>query len=488
MRSTRARELLTELVPNLLSAFAKTANPDDALVRFDAFLARLPAGVQLFSMFYANPHLLELVAEVVGTAPRLAELLSRRSYLLDAVLAEGFFKRLPDPADLTTELEEALVRSPSFEGCLDICRRWAGDRLFQIGVLTLRGVLSPVDAARSHTAVAESVLARLLPRVQAEFAEAHGSVPGSELAVIALGKLGAGEMTPASDLDLIFIFDAPPASELSDGVKPLSPNHYFARLSQRLISALTVQTAEGPLFQVDMRLRPSGHAGPIASKLEAFVRYQNEQAWTWEHMALTRARTVAGSRKLRDRVIDDIHSILSRPRDADRLAIDVADMRTRIERELGAQSIWNIKYVRGGLIDVEFIAQYLQLRYAHDHPDVLAPNTADALDRLAARGLLDPETAGLLGRALALWQGAQQILRLTLDNPSGVATGNELPRPLQQRLAAMSGAVDFEALQDTMAKTAAGVLAAFNRIIAEPAAEAAARQAASTTSERGMDS
>ena len=204
--------------------------------------------------------------------------------------------------------------------------------------------------------------------------------------MIGMGRLGSREMTLASDLDLIMIYDVPPGGEMSDGPHPLPIASYYARLSQRLIGAITAPTAEGRLYEVDMRLRPSGASGPIATSLAGFARYQRESAWTWEHMALTRARPVAGDPALRRRIADEIGVVLGATRDARRLLIDVADMRRRIADENPRPSSWDLKNRPGGLIDLEFIVQYLVLREAASSPQVLRRDTAAALRALGAGG------------------------------------------------------------------------------------------------------
>ena len=282
-RSQRAREILTELVPELLRIFGATPHPDEALRRFDQFLSRLPAGVQLFSLFLANPGLLALVADVMAGAPRLAEQLAQRPALLDAVLTREFFAPLPGQPALAADLAPVLVAAGNFADTLDALRRWASERRFQVGVQLLRRGLDGGAAGKALADIAETALAALVPAVEAEFARRHGRAPGGAFAVVGMGRLGSREMTLASDLDLILIYDAPPDATLSDGAQPLSISAYYARLSQRLIGAVTAATAEGPLYPVDMRLRPSGSSGPIASSLESFRHYQRELAWTWEH-------------------------------------------------------------------------------------------------------------------------------------------------------------------------------------------------------------
>ncbi len=329
-RSQRAREILTEFVPELLRVFGATAHPDTAVLRFDQFLSRLPAGVQLFSLFHANPGLFSLVADIMAEAPLLAESVAQRPALLDAVLTAEFSAPLPERAGLAEDLASVRAGARDFEDMLDLIRRWANERRFQVGVQLLRRGVAGERAGAAFADIAETALAALLPAVTADFARVHGAVPGGAFAIVAMGRLGSREMTLASDLDLILIYDARPDSVGSAGQRQLALSTYYARLSQRLISAITVPTAEGRLYQVDMRLRPSGESGPIASSLSAFAQYQRESAWTWEHMALTRARPIAGDARLCDGITAAIRAALGAPRDPQRLVGDVADMRRRI--------------------------------------------------------------------------------------------------------------------------------------------------------------
>jgi glutamate-ammonia-ligase adenylyltransferase len=469
-RSTRAREILTELMPGLLEAFARTANPDAALLHFNEFLGRLPAGVQLFSLFHANPALLDLIAEIMGNAPRLAERLSHNAGLLDGVLSTDFDERLADADTLTAELEAALARARDYEDVLDISRRWAHDREFQAGVQMLRGDLHGDEAGAALADIADAVLRALAPRVEEEFARTHGRVPGGGLVIVGLGNLGGRELTVSSDLDLVFIYDhpedAPEGADASDGAKPLPASHYFARLSQRLINALTALTSEGRLYEIDMRLRPSGRAGPLASSLGGFTRYQRESAWTWEHMALTRARVITGPDEMAERTRETIRGVLAATRDADRLAAEVADMRRRIDAEHHIDIPWKTKHVRGGLVDIEFVVEYLQLRHAAEHPGVLTPNTGEALTRLADAGLLAEDDAAALGDASRLMRRLRALMRLTVD---GAEIEERASEGLRAALVRAGEAGSFDALRARLTAAQAAVRAIYDRLIGQPA-------------------
>lgn len=471
MRSTRARELLTELTPALLKAIATAVNPDAALLSFDRFLSRLPQGVQLFSLFHANPGLLDLMAEIMGSAPRLAEELAQHPLLLDAVLSGDFFHPLPNQPALAATLDEALRQANDFQDVLDITRRWSNDRKFQVGVQMLRGTLDPEAVGPVLADIADSVIAALIEPVKAELAETHGRLPAGDIAVAALGKLGGREMTMTSDLDLLFLYEAPEEVEATDGRRPLAPSHYFVRLSQRLLSAITALTGEGRLYEVDMRLRPSGEKGPLATSLSGFLAYQKKEAWTWEQMALTRARVVAGPPALKAKIEAALKAVLTAPRDPKALLLDVADMRARIEKTHHTDNIWEGKRVRGGLVDLEFIAQYLQLRHAHAHPGVLSPNTTEALARLKTAAVLDGAVADELIAATRLWRRVQGILRLAEER---VFDERAAPEGLRHAIARAAGAIDFAALKGKLTETAGRVCEHFAHLIEEPAAALAA--------------
>ena len=471
-RSTRSRELLTELVPTLLTAFGKTPSPEHAITKFDEFLAGLPAGVQLFSLIHANPWLLDLLAEILGTAPALAERLSRKPDLLEAVLSPAFFAPVPALDKLSADLAEALNQARDFEDVLDLSRRWVNDYRFQAGVQILQHLVDIAESCRTLSDVAQAALMQIFPKVAEGVAQAHGVVEGGQTAILALGKLGSREMTVTSDLDLIAIYDIADSNQTSDGPKPLAASQYYSRLAQRFINALTAPTAEGQLYEIDMRLRPSGKAGPIATSLKAFSQYHGDSSWTWEHMALTRARVALGDAELSAKIESEIRNILTRPRDADRLLVDVADMRERIAKEHQALSLWQVKHLRGGLIDLEFITQYLQLRHAADHPDILHPSTNEALVRLGKHGILGATLVDRLIRAQRLYLQIQMFLRLSTRVRFEEDTASE---GLKASLARATDMPDFATLKDSLIAHAQGVQEIFVEMIEAPASEAMAR-------------
>lgn len=462
VRSPRARELLTEVQPTLVKAFADTADPDRAVATFDRFLAELPGGVQLFSLVKANPALMRLLADIMGTAPRLARILSRRRRLLDAVIDPRTFAALPSEKEIDEAIALALAGAVDPQDVLDRARVVGSEQAFLIGVKVLSGAINAGEAGEAYARLAEKLIAALTADIEKEMERVHGRVPGGGAVVVAMGKLGGREMTASSDIDLIVVYDFDPAAIQSDGAKPLAPSQYYARYTQRLISHLSAPTAEGTLYEVDMRLRPSGQKGPVAAQLSTFREYQSKEAWTWEHLALTRARVVSGPPELRRNVEAAIRDTLVRPRDRVLIAKDVLDMRARIAAEKGTDSIWDLKQVRGGLVDLEFIAQHLQLVHAEKHPEALDQNTLAAYRRLAAAGVIPAASADRLIQATRLVHNLTQVLRLCLEEGFDPATA---PSGLKALLARAGDAPDFATLERDLRETLAGVEVEFSELI-----------------------
>ena len=465
-RSTIARERLTELTPILLEAIAATENADAAFLAFDKLISKLPAGVQLFSLLVSQPRLLNLLAAITGAAPKLAQTISRRPRVLDALMEPAFFETVPTQSELEQRLAAQFAEARSYEDALDRARIFGQEQKFLIGVRILTGSLSVAEAGFAYTRLAETLISRLFARVCEEFARTHGTIEGGAAAVVAMGKLGGCEMTAASDLDLMLLYDADPLAESKGGARPISTQHYYARLTQRLISALSAPTAEGLLYEVDFRLRPSGNTGPLAVSIKAFSDYQANEAWTWEHMALTRARVVAGPEAFTQRVEAAIRVALTSPRDAQKLKDDVLSMRRRIEKEKGASSPWEVKQVPGGLIDVEFIAQYLMLLHGPRHPEIFSTTSTVALQKITDAGFLDAGAADALAEASKLYQGLTQLLRLAIDD---VFRPADAPRGLTELLLRVGDAPDLSNLEALLADTQKRTREIFTSVVGEVA-------------------
>jgi glutamate-ammonia-ligase adenylyltransferase len=462
LRSAFARGQLAEIVPMLLHQFARSANPDAAVIAFDRFLSGLHGGGRLFSLLRQNPDLIALIAVVLGTAPRLADSLAQFPEVMDAVIDPSFFGALPEESELAAALGRSLRQAGSFEDFLDRIRIFAQEQMFLLGTRILSGTASAEQAGEAFARLADVLIRSLHRAIEEQFVRQHGRIAGQESAILALGKLGGREMTATSDLDLIVVYDFDPDRPESSGPRPLYGAQYFSRLTQRLISALTAQTNYGLLYQVDMRLRPSGRSGPLATQIGGFASYQENEAWTWEHMALTRARIVSASPAFAARVEEVIRSVLCRPRDPGIVAGDVVEMRKAIATEKGEGERWNLKYVSGGLIDIEFIAQYLQVVHAARMPEILDTSTIRVLDKAWRLGLLAAEDAEVLRPAARLYDDITQILRLCVSGPFDPQVAGP---GLLALLARAADVPDFARLDAFISETQAKVRASFDRIL-----------------------
>ncbi|HUV32832.1 MAG TPA: bifunctional [glutamine synthetase] adenylyltransferase/[glutamine synthetase]-adenylyl-L-tyrosine phosphorylase, partial [Devosiaceae bacterium] len=344
-RAGQARQHLTELVPALLGALAETGNADEALKRFDGFLAKLPAGVQLFALLRNSAQLLKLIVDFMASAPRMTEAVSQRVHIVDGLIDPEFYGYAPTRDELERRIDGFLGEARGFEDLIDRARIMGQEQMFLISAGLIAGIVRPVDAGPQFSTVAEMLLARVFDAVRREMARRHGNVPGAGVALLAFGKLASREMTATSDLDFVLLYDAPPGADASDGERPLDTPHYFARLTQRLVAALSAPTAGGVLYAADMRLRPSGNAGPLATSLAGFAAYQRQTAWTWEHLALTRARVVYADPGLGERIGTLIENVLSAPRDRDKTIADIIDMRQRLARERPPRNDFDLKRV-----------------------------------------------------------------------------------------------------------------------------------------------
>ena len=466
LRSEAIREHLTALLPSLLRHLAKTENPENTFAAFDHFLSELHAGERLFSLLRQNPDLVGFIALILGTAPRLADILARYPHVIDPLLEPGFFGALPDEEKLQREWARAVGAPASYEDFLDRIRMFGQEQMFLIGTRILSESVSAAQAGEAFATLADVMLRALDRAVQDNFAQTHGHLPDQQSALLALGRLGGREMTASSDLDLILVYDFDADTPQSDGARPLYGSQYFARLTQRLISALTVQTNYGVLYPVDMRLRPSGRSGPLATHIASFENYQEQEAWTWEHMALTRARVVSvSSPEFQQRIEAVIRTALSRRRDAALIAGDVAEMRRAIATEKGDSDRWDLKFAAGGLVDIEFIAQYLQLVHGAAHPEILDTSTARVLDKAGQLGLLPLTEIEILRPAVRLYHNLTQILRLCL--PANFDPRKEGAGLL--RLLVRAGDVpDFTTLDATIAETQGKVRQSLARILGQP--------------------
>jgi glutamate-ammonia-ligase adenylyltransferase len=455
-RTERGKALVRELLPAIAAAMARQPDPGAALTRLDEFFHLLPAGVQLLSMLRHNPALLERLADVLGAAPWLADHLAAVPAALEGLAAPR--EHASSPAAMLSAL---LRDARGLDDALSLASGVVRAEEFAIAADEFFGRADVDAAAQRRTALADAVIGEFLARVLEDHAARYGTVRGGGLVVVTLGKAGSGEMMAGSDLDLMLVYDHPADAE-SDGARPLPASQYYARAAQAVVAALTVQTRHGPLYQVDMRLRPSGNKGPVAVSLASFAQYHRESAWTWERLALTRARVAAGPARLRRRVAAAIAAAL-RQAARDRVLPDTVAMRGRLLRDLPPKGFWDAKLRPGGLMEVEFIAQALQLVHA-DRKAVAAPRTRDALANLARLGVLPADDAARLIAADRFWRTVQGLMRIAL----GRAVPASLPAPLLEKLLhATSVGPDEAALRAAAETVARAVRAAFVRHVGE---------------------
>lgn len=448
MRSPRATEIFDRLRPEIFRLLGEAADPEAALAQFDRFLAGLPAGVQLFSLFEARPALTELVCEICARAPGLAEYMGGHVSVLDAVIGGEFFDDWPGLAEVQQHVAAAIGAASDYESQLIAARSVKQELHFRIGVHLLRGLVTPAQAGTQYGELAEATINALWPVVQAEFARRHGPAPGRGACVLGMGSLGAGRLHTHSDLDLLVIYDAE-GQETSEGDRPLGVRAYYARLTQALITALKAPMSEGILYDVDMRLRPSGRSGPVATSFASFQSYQQSEAWTWEHLALTRARVVAGPDDLAGDIEEFRAGLIASDHDPKKIRADLAEMRERIAAAKAPKTPWDAKIGAGRLQDVELFAQSLALRAGVPVRDTLGQIKAgeqagligaDAADQLGAAARLcwshqvmhklispggfDPERAGAGARTLVLREAEQPDINAALtqlESLSGAA-------------------------------------------------------------------
>ncbi|MEO6041239.1 MAG: glutamine-synthetase adenylyltransferase, partial [Croceibacterium sp.] len=397
LRGPEARAAFGAILPDLVTALRQASDPDHALARWETLLARLPSAVNLLRLFEQRPGLLDQVLRVLTLAPPLADELARHPALLDRLIDASALDLPGSVGELSARMA-ATEAGDSYEFQLDRIRRVVSEERFALGVQLIDNRHEPLAIASGLSRVAEAALATAAAAAIGEFEAVHGRVAGGELIVLGLGRLGGAALTHASDLDLIYLFSGAIGVD-SDGRRPLTASLYFNRLAQRVTAALSVPTASGALYQVDTRLRPQGSSGPLAVSLESFARYQHDDAWTWEHMALARARPVFGSAPTRDALALTVREVLSAPRDGARLRADVMTMRAEIAQHKPPAGSLDAKLLRGGLVDVEFIVHFLQLRDGV----ALEPAVATALAALAGAGLVPSELPGhyrLLARLL----------------------------------------------------------------------------------------
>jgi glutamate-ammonia-ligase adenylyltransferase len=449
LRSERARGLLEALRPALLSALGAQPEPDRAFIRFDTLISRQSAGIQLLSLFHHNTRLLDRLAAMLGAAPAMSEHLAQDSQALEALLSPTARFAAPKPL-LLRKLQEAR----DLEEVVNITRRFVRREEFHFSVATLEARIDANEAGRLRSNLAAAAIAALLPRIIAQHEKRHGRIKGMKFGVIALGKAGGYEMLAGSDLDLMLIYDHAPLDN--------APTQYFVRLAHALTGAMTAQGPEGPMYRIDMRLRPSGNAGPVAVSLASFRRYHAAESWTWERLALTRASVLASTPGFAGILRAEILAALSRPQPAAAIRGDTAVMLAKVNAEIVPAGPWDVKYRKGGMMELAFIAEALQLIHGQAAPALFQANTAEALRALQRAGHVSSRDADILHEADFLWRTIQGIDRITglreqvLDPPPAMLA--PLLRATRMQ--------DLTELRARMAQASEAVHDGFKRLIA----------------------
>ncbi len=430
-RTERATKIFARLQPTIFNRLARSSQPREALLQFDGFLRGLPAGVQLFSLFEANQHLLELLVDTCAMAPRLASYLSRNTQVFDAVLEQDFIVPLESETVLEKDLSTNLEKASDYESVLRTTRRWNNENHFKVGVHLLKGFSDCEQAGKSYAKLANTVIRSLAPFVVDQFSNSYGKPPGRGFVFLAMGSLGAESLTSQSDLDLIMIYD-PLNEDYSSGKKSLASKAYYARLTQAMVSALSSQMAEGKLYEIDMRLRPSGRKGPVATSLNSFFHYQEHDAWTWEHLALTRARVLAGCEELGEEIENFRKKLISKLSNHGKIIGDVVDMRRRLSENTSSEkkeNIWECRLGKGKLLDIELLAQAGALITGCTERDI-----GLQLQATSKKGLMTSGEYKEIISHYSLLREIMQVARLTVEgNFSPEATGKGVIELLLQQ-------------------------------------------------------
>lgn len=459
-RSARGRALLTRLVPVIIRACAGVDDPDAALAAFDAFLRNMPSGVQMFSLMLNNPEVIEIIAGLVNLSPRLAREMAVHARLVEVLLDVAFLHQGEADIEIDTQaILDAVAEAEDFEAALNVLRREDREVWFQICCRLLLSRSGIRDASRSYTELADTGVEASLNIAEREMVTRHGSMDGG-IAVIGMGRLGAAGLTATSDLDLIFIYDAPEDAR-AEGSGTLDSTTWYTRYVRRAVTALSAQTEEGGLYDIDMALRPSGGAGPAAVSFRAFETYYRKDAWVWEEMALVKARVVAGNDALADRLDREIEKVLTRPRDREATARDVIDMRCRLLSAKPARSVLDVKRAHGGLTDIDFLCQYLSLVHGHEKGR-FPPHIADALPVMADLDLITRTDADTLLAAALGYEEVIQVARIAIDRDADPAV---MPASVRRLLAERLELPDSDAIEPWLDRCQQGVQALFEKYV-----------------------
>ena len=452
IRSRQSLSALSKTLSELLKLMGQTIAPDNCLYKFDNLLRVLPSGVQLLPLFESKPDVMATVIDIIGNTSKLSDNIQKNSYLIEDLINPDFFTPLPSFSKLKEETAN-IANLTDEESAINALQIWTNSQKFRADIHLFKGLIDGKALGLFMANVAIATLGALIPIIEKSFARLYGVIPKSKIALLVLGKNGSAESTTSSDLDLIFIYDSP-KDAISDGAtKRLDAKTYYARLVQRIISILTTAGKYGKIWEVDMRLRPSGNAGPLATSLDAFIKYQKHDAWTWEKMALTKASQAYGDIDT-ENIIKDILCTKTDPME---LKKSIGEMRQKIIAEHPNSGIWDLKNISGGMTDIEFISQYLQICFAAAHPEILQKNTIQTLTEAKKLKLLPQSDLNFLITSYEQMLSFKAILSLN--------NSIELTARMKEKLLQISRESDFAKLEANLTATESKTSNIFNKII-----------------------
>ncbi len=464
--SPLATERTARIGAALLGELAASADPDQALRFLGDLIARRGEDWSIWRLLDENPAIMRLLGSLLGASAYLARMLVDTPELIDLLVELGLTSPSRTTAQISAELAARLraVDGRDPEAVWSAIAEVKNGHVLRVGIADFAGALDSLAVCAELAAIAEACLDQALAIVDAQMVARHGRPPGdARLAVLGLGKLGGRELGYAADLDVVFVFSTGPGGDdgESDGAVPLSTIEWFSRLAQRLLGGLRLRTERGRLYEVDTRLRPSGSQGLLVTSLAGWRRYHTEDARLWERQALTKLRPVAGDRALGDTVAkvaaDTVYGGVPDPR---AIADQITRMRDRVERELGGNR--DLKTGAGGVMDVEFAAQYLQLVHGHAHPELRTTSTATALHAAARCGVASPREIELLDQGYRFLRGIEHRLRVVHDQPI-----HRLPETRDEldKLARRSGFPDGAVLLEHVARWQHDIRGAYLRLL-----------------------
>lgn len=427
----RSRRILAQLAPIFLQFLLDSPDPDMALSNAEKFLGVVAGRASFYALLAENRNTLKLLATLFGTSAFLSKILISHPELLDSMVAKTYASMIKPREFMNEELSGLLLNAQDFEECLDLLRRYRNEEFLRIGLNDIHGKLGQGSIAEQLTSLAEVCLEAAYSLAKSELARfgqpiwhENGNRHLADLAIIGMGKLGGGELNYHSDLDIIFIYDH---QGETDGQKQISNHEYFAKLAQKLIMILSMQTREGYVYKLDTRLRPSGNAGPLVTSLGSFLQYHRNEAQIWERQALAKARVVLGDVRLASSIGAVIRQSVFGSSITEEGRSEIHRLRMRMENEIARESYgnYNIKTGRGGMVDVEFMVQYIQLRYAHKYHELRTTNTIVVLKEVLLLHIVPENDTETLLSGYKFLRKLENRLRLLHDHSINDLGGDE---------------------------------------------------------------